>query len=1159
MASQLTEYQIREFGTLVSLQDTSDLGTGKLTNALNCKLRPYGAISGPAMRYFRLWAIGNTLTIYQTLDALTHPSGSGTLSNSDLTVAVRIYKQGVSFLLLYSMPDREARGLFYLGRDAGSNAFDFDTGPPSYEVLAVGLNRYARWYGTRAYTQIFLNNGVDDGVVVQLHRTKLPGKWRKAGSNERPGTPSISLVTPGTSTLSQAYWTIPGANTSPFTADPATDTLTTPGPHNLVNGTIVRLTTSGTLPAGLNTGTDYYVIAATTNTLKVSLTLDGDGVDFTDAGTGTHTVTTFGTTRAGVASLTFTANVDNLPGAAGNDRIRVSILFSPYGGAISSTLTGTGTLADPYLYTILTTTSGNTTDQVVAFVNADTKVLAILSASKSAADATADGANYGPTLLTNGGGTGTSEGFTNKTATVYARYFDSGAEHLGYEGISSEISNTIIINAATNSDIRVSVPINPEAADGRFDQIRVYLQFGEGEDAQWNLMDGENPISNVERTGLFIGNPATSPTADSLFAYSATQVVTASVSTDFIQGSTPTPNGSAVMFTTTGTVPTGLTAYKEYFAVQASGNNYKVSLTLGGAAINITGAGTGTHTAWTLAAHGLHDGDAINVSATGTLPAPLTAREYFVTSANTRYFKVTTTAGGAAVNLTTMGTPACTYDLTRAIIQLGTTSTIGQIMSVDQNRPPPHSLLVTANEQTWSGGVTGFQDRLYVSKPASNDELAPEGANAEFYERVESPKGTTGVPRMTALYSDDFKIHVHTADGVTLIDPQDPSKRYSPPVVCGAINQSALTPWPGSVIYYLGADFQIYTISGLRYGKQQVEFAARDAAMFVLERTNVQAALDEPDRIYMFPNVSGQMLWYFLPAPDSAAVAITGLAATDTISTAQSHGLRLLDQVMFPTLTGGTGLTAGTTVYFVKSCASATEFTVSAAPGGSTVNFTTDITAGTFQKTGNRTGFAYDFLASGLIGPIDYPKVYDSCTMEPSMPQLFFCDEMGNLFYSDPRLNLDFGDNYGAQTAPIPHNINALPPPAYDGYGMVDYDAYGNGVARYYPAQTSVWETGFVDLGRAASRKAFSGFIWSTVQGSRGFVELTFTAMNNQASVTRIYGDLGEFGFQQVNKILASLNTTSVKIKMQVISSEQNAWTVRNGTMLLRQVKNAQI
>lgn len=72
-----------------------------------------------------------------------------------------------------------------------------------------------------------------------------------------------------------------------FTADAATDKLLAAG-HGLTNGTVMLVFSTGTLPAGLNGNTIYYVVNAAPNDFQVSLTEGGAPVDLTSAGTGTH-------------------------------------------------------------------------------------------------------------------------------------------------------------------------------------------------------------------------------------------------------------------------------------------------------------------------------------------------------------------------------------------------------------------------------------------------------------------------------------------------------------------------------------------------------------------------------------------------------------------------------------------------------------------------------------------------------------------------------------------------------------------------------------------------------------------------------------------------------------------------------------------------------
>jgi hypothetical protein len=63
------------------------------------------------------------------------------------------------------------------------------------------------------------------------------------------------------------------------------------------------------------------------------------------------------------------------------------------------------------------------------------------------------------------------------------------------------------------------------------------------------------------------------------------------------------PAGSKVVFTTTGALPTGITAGTSYYVLNSAPNllisnaNFQVSATLNGSAITLSGTQSGTHTA----------------------------------------------------------------------------------------------------------------------------------------------------------------------------------------------------------------------------------------------------------------------------------------------------------------------------------------------------------------------------------------------------------------------------------------------------------------------------------------------------------------------------------------------------------------------------------
>lgn len=105
-------------------------------------------------------------------------------------------------------------------------------------------------------------------------------------------------VTTVTTTTAQTTTNTLGQSDT-FTADAGTDictwTSTANIPSNILTGTRVRFTTSGTLPAGLSLATDYYIVKVTDTTFQVATSfanaIAGTVVNITDAGTGTHTTT----------------------------------------------------------------------------------------------------------------------------------------------------------------------------------------------------------------------------------------------------------------------------------------------------------------------------------------------------------------------------------------------------------------------------------------------------------------------------------------------------------------------------------------------------------------------------------------------------------------------------------------------------------------------------------------------------------------------------------------------------------------------------------------------------------------------------------------------------------------------------------------------------
>ncbi len=73
-----------------------------------------------------------------------------------------------------------------------------------------------------------------------------------------------------------------------FTTSSSSGLLLTDNSHGLADGTVIQVTTTGTLPTGLSLSTNYYVRDKTDNNFKLATTASGGAIAYTDDGSGTH-------------------------------------------------------------------------------------------------------------------------------------------------------------------------------------------------------------------------------------------------------------------------------------------------------------------------------------------------------------------------------------------------------------------------------------------------------------------------------------------------------------------------------------------------------------------------------------------------------------------------------------------------------------------------------------------------------------------------------------------------------------------------------------------------------------------------------------------------------------------------------------------------------
>ena len=118
------------------------------------------------------------------------------------------------------------------------------------------------------------------------------------------------------------------------------------------------------------------------------------------------------------------------------------------------------------------------------------------------------------------------------------------------------------------------------------------------------------------------------------------------------------------------------------------------------------------------------------------------------------------------------------------------------------------------------------------------------------------------------------------------------------------------------------------------------------------------AAMDFANsRLYVHNGVSATHQYYVFntaTAPTWSSSAVTGTESTNIINHA-GHSFVNGDQLVFASITGGTGLLVNT-VYFVVSAVAGVSYQLSATTGGTAINFTTDVSAGQIGRAFGQTG-----------------------------------------------------------------------------------------------------------------------------------------------------------------------------------------------------------
>jgi hypothetical protein len=498
-----------------------------------------------------------TVPIISTAQALTAFDG---VTDESRNAAVRVTSALSSALSLY-VPPVPKLYVFINATNVG--------GPGTTVTVFAYVNSTPPNNTTAAGTGIAVPAGASvllrcDGVNVVEQLNTIVGDLTVKGALIASGSPTFdgNLVVQNSAFLG-------GAQTAAINVSTPSAAVVTVA-ASPVTGAAITFSSTIALPTGITSGTTYYVskINATTFNFSTSPTLTPLVVT-TAVGSGVHTVSTM--------------SLAQTPPAASNNTQLATTEFVKTQVAIQPT----------------SAASIASTNWTVSETFATQAVSALTIAAPGMITVPAAPAN-GTAVAFSVSGLGALP--TGITANVAYYVFNRTATTYNLATTPAEIQTAIIPGGATfNGTIAGSVLTAATPSVGT-------LAIGQ----------------TIAGTGVTIGTTITSFSTGiggaGTYGLSASSTVasstpmTATVVPGVVTVNVAPTNGQTVVFSTTGTLPTGITAGTAYFVVNRTSTTFQISATLGGTGITFGGASTGTHTAtwYTL------------VTTTGTATLPIT-------------------------------------------------------------------------------------------------------------------------------------------------------------------------------------------------------------------------------------------------------------------------------------------------------------------------------------------------------------------------------------------------------------------------------------------------------------------------------------------------------------------------------------------------------
>jgi len=178
----------------------------------------------------------------------------------------------------------------------GRDVVEYDIGPVYLTLDDVNIG----WYRNSFRPQPIGATGLSQVQIGEGQSSQFAGGSFAYGAS---GVSALEIavpdemqsppIAPRTLQRDVTFMVFYGAAGAAVAATRTSSTLVVGTGHPFLNGQLVTVKTTGTLPAGLEPLTLYYVVSRTATAISLALTPGGSVITLSDAGTGTHQVVPF--------------------------------------------------------------------------------------------------------------------------------------------------------------------------------------------------------------------------------------------------------------------------------------------------------------------------------------------------------------------------------------------------------------------------------------------------------------------------------------------------------------------------------------------------------------------------------------------------------------------------------------------------------------------------------------------------------------------------------------------------------------------------------------------------------------------------------------------------------------------------------------------------